>query len=89
MKMKSYHTLVWKEIMEQKIVSALMIIQFHAPKRNEAAGIRQPSIPLQKLRLLIRQLDKCRIAVSANGNCLLLPHGGKHPNGLPDCRRHQ
>ena len=25
MKMKSYHTLVWKEIMEQKIVSALIV----------------------------------------------------------------
>ena len=64
-------------------IQGKLVIQLLIPQRNKTSGIGQAGILFQHLCLFLRQLYKGRITVPADGDGLLLAHGGKHACGLP------
>ena len=60
-----------------------LIVQFHIAQGNKPPRVRQPGILLQNLGLLLGELHEGSISIAADGDGLLLPHGGQHAGGLP------
>ena len=60
-----------------------LIVQLHITQGDEPARVRQPGGLLQEPGLLLGELYKGGVPVTADGYGLLLPHSGQHSGRLP------